>query len=465
MLGEIKKDKIKKLPFPKGNFFLGHYKELSSTNKHNHLEKWAIELGKMYQIKLPGQKFVVSSDPKLNQMILKSRPDLFRRLPKIDAVLREMGIVGVFNAEGEEWKKHRKLTAESLSLKNVKDFYPIIFEKSIKFLNKINLFSLENKKVDIQREFMFFSIEVTTALAFGYDMDIINEEHSVFQNHLEQIFKAVSQRVFSPIPIWQFYKRKKDKKLEESLFYIEKTIHNFIIHAKNKGLNKEDVTSKNSFLESLLQNKNSFTDKEIYGNVFTMLMAGEDSTSSSLSWILYHLSQHPEVIRKIREEAISVYNNQKLPQNYEDLKKLTYTHAVVQEVMRLQPTTTQVIVQSTQDCEIEGVFIPQKTNLILLNRIIQRDERYFEDAMKFIPERWNTKACPVSKHHYEVVKAFGDGPRLCPGMNLATVEMTVLISGICKEFDFRLHSSKNEVKERHEFIVYPENLFITFEKV
>lgn len=108
---------IKDLPSPKGHFILGHLPQFNVPNKHQVLERWVEECGDLFKINFVGKPFVVSANPELNSDILKMRPDGFRRFSKIDEILTEMGIVGVFNAEGDVWKRHRKPTSEALNLR------------------------------------------------------------------------------------------------------------------------------------------------------------------------------------------------------------------------------------------------------------------------------------------------------------------------------------------------------------
>ena len=455
---------LKNLPSPKGKLLLGHYPQFKTTTKHQFLEDSVAECGTLFKINLVGKEFLVSANPELNSSILKARPKTFRRLPKIDSVLQEMGVFGVFNAEGEDWKRHRQLTSESLTAKKVKGYYPTIIEKSERLVDKFLDYSASKKNIDIQRELMLYTIEVTTSITFGYQLEVINEKEEAFQQDLEQVFTMINGRTVAPLPIWRFYKQEKDKSLVQSLKNIEDVIYTVIAEAKQRLIDTPELNeSPSNFLEALLSESkgSTFTDKEIYGNVFTMLMAGEDSTSSSIAWVIYYLAQHPEIVKKVREEANTIYTNNVAPQSYQDFQTLKYANAVVQETIRLKPTTTQQIVQANEASVLHGVEIPKDTRLILLNRYAQLQEEHFYKASEFIPERWLKTGRPVIGNHTpDVVKGFGGGPRFCPGMNLAMAEMVSLVSMLCKQFDFNLTVAPEDVKERHAFIVYPENLFV-----
>ncbi len=461
--------KIKDLPSPKGAFLVGHLPQFNADNKHQVLERWVEECGDLFKINFVGKAFVVSANPTINTEILKLRPEKFRRFSKIDEILKEMGVVGVFNAEGDTWKRHRKITAEALNAKKVRENYDVIVNKTNRLLEKFKGYSQNNKQIDIQKELMAFTIDVTTAIAFGYELDTINNKADSFQQHLECIFPMINERITAPLPIWRVIKRKKDKELEQSIAAIEKIIYQFIEEARVRlDRNPELTSNPTNFLEALLSDDNDvdFTNEEIYGNIFTMLLAGEDTTSNSISWAIYFLSQNPKIVNKVREEANAVYGNFEVPQTNKELLKLKYTNAVVQEAIRLKPTTPQLYMEALESLIVENLFIPKHTKIILQTKVAQTKEMYFSNPNDFSPERWLKSECPMHQNHSpEMIKAFGGGPRFCPGMKLAINEMVILLSVLCKHFDFKMTVKPEDVKEQFSFTMYPENLFIQLSSI
>lgn len=119
----------------------------------------------------------------------------------------------------------------------------------------------------------------------------------------------IAKRISTPIPYWRFFKMKADKDLDASIKVIEEVINEYIEKAKNRIADVKDLSfhRPNDFIEALLleeENSNSkFSDEEVYGNVFTILIAGEDTTSNTLSWVLYYLAQKTDLVAKLKEEA------------------------------------------------------------------------------------------------------------------------------------------------------------------
>lgn len=462
---EVEVQTIDTLPSPKGAFILGHLPEFNVENKHQVLEEWVEETGDIFKINFLGKPLIVSADHDLNKKILKSRPDKFRRLGKITEVAEEMGVLGVFNAEGDTWKKHRKLTSEALNLKNVKAFFPIIQQITDRLLNKLTRLGNQNERIDVQREMMRYTVDITTTIAFGYPMNTLDNDKDVIQDHLEKVFPMINERITAPFPIWRYFKRKKDRELDKALLGIEKTVKEFIVEAK-KRLEQHPEIKENptNFLEALLteqEKDNGLSDHEIYGNVFSILLAGEDTTSNSISWALYYLGQHPEMVQKIRKESQEVYGDLPYPTSYDALNQLLYTEAVAMETLRLKPVAPNMYLQANEDVEVNGLFIKKDTPLIFQMKVPQTDEKNFAHPESFLPERWSKSGCPFSgAHNPDVIGVFGAGTRYCPGKNLAMKEMVMALSMICKNFDVQLDVEPDQVKEIFAFSMYPENLWV-----
>ena len=458
---------INDLPQPKGKPILGNLAEFKAGNKPTVLENWSKSTGSLFKISLMGKKFVVSTDPDFNIQLYKSRPDKFRRFGKIDEVMEEMGIKGVFNAEGEQWKVHRKLTAEALNARNVLGFFPTIQEVTQRLFNRWNHKTNSSPVVDVQKEMMRFTVDITTKIAFGYDTHSLEDEENRIQQHLEKIFPTINKRITSPIPFWRILKSKEDKALDTSLKSLEKTIGEFIQKARHEIVVQPELKSQpENFLQALLaeqEKTRAISDKEIYGNVFTLLLAGEDTTSNSISWALFYLMQHPHMYLKLREEADAVLAGNTVIQNVELLSELKYAEAIAMETLRIKPVTPTLFLESLEDQVINGLQLKKGVTIMMQSKVAQTSDVHFTEAETFMPERWLAGAdMPI--HNIDVFRTFGAGPRFCPGKTLALHEMKMALSMIAKNFDLRLAVPISEVKERFAFTMFPENLMLEITK-
>ncbi|NME72291.1 cytochrome P450 [Flammeovirga aprica] len=459
---------INNLKGPKGIPFIGNLLQINKEKLHQNLEQWAKKYGDFYKINFPGLKIVVVSNPYYVNEILNNRPNKFRRLSKMKKVLEEMGFYGTLSSEGEEWKKHRKVTQQALSHKNVENYFPLILKIGNRleefWANKFN----GNKYLDnyeISQDFMNATIDITTNLAFGCDLNTVYKQKEITQQHISKVVPKLNERIVSPFPLWRYIKTASDRDFDKSMKTIKDIISLFIENnIDNLKRFPERKKQPTNFLEALLvsqDKENPFSWEEIYGNIFTMLLTGEDTTANSLAWFSYYMATNKSIQYKIRNEIHEVLGEEFDIKEIGDTKKFKYLTATIKEVLRLKPVAPILYLQSNEDVILKDTLFPKNTFFITLLRYGGIDEKYFSKPNQIIPERWMQKEskCPFEgKHKEDVILTFGAGPRYCPGKYLAEIEMIVFIIKLIKNYEIELSVPEFEISEKFDFTMTPENL-------
>ncbi|MBB6461080.1 cytochrome P450 [Flammeovirga kamogawensis] len=460
---------------PKGIPVFGNLFQIEREQIHQYYEQWAKEYGEFFFVNFLGKKILISSNPQNNAYILKNRPSKFRRLSKMGEIIEEIGFYGVFTAENEKWVKHRKVTQQALSNKNVKSFFPKIVQVAERLENywDSNL-NEEVKEYNISSDFTRATVDVTTNLAFGYDMNTVENHENEIQDHIAKIFPKVNQRINSPLPIWRYLKSSSDKDLDGSMAALKVTIGEFIAKAENNL--KEDPSLKenpSNFIEALIASQDKedpFSWDEIFGNIYTMLLAGEDTTANSLSWLTYFIASDSKLQSKVYQEIEHVLGNKEQITSFEEVGEFKFLSAVLKEVLRLKPVSPSLYFQANEDVVVGDLLIPKDTFVLTQLRVGALSEDNFENASEFIPERWlsakdTSGGCPFTgKHKAEVAMPFGGGPRFCPGKFLSETEMILFAVTLLKKFELTLSVSKEEIKEKFAFTMSPENLSVNLKK-
>jgi cytochrome P450 len=450
----------KNLLGPKQIPLLGNIHQVTISNLHDDFEKWAREYGDVFKIALGPKKFTIVSKPEIIQQILKLRPTKFRRVAKLDYILRSDGVIGVFNSEGEDWKIHRRIVNKGLDLKHQQLYFPSMLITAERFYSKMLATSQSNKNYVIQDDLIRFTVDITSSLAFGFEMNTLEQKGGVIQDYMEKIFPMLFKRLNAPIPFYKVYKNKKDCEYDIAMREINKQVDLFIENGKERLKNNPELKENPSnFLDAILvaaEEEKVFNNQEIKGNLLTLLLAGEDTTAHSLAWAISFISKHPEIQKKLQEEADAVLGQENYLKEYAKSNDFPYTEAVINETLRLKSVAPLLIMEPLEDIVIDNYLFKKGAATTLITRFGAVNDTYFSDSKQFKPERWLEKVeskCPV--HNTDAYMPFGFGPRFCPGKNLAFLEMKLVLSMIAKNFTIEMVSPLDDIKEIMAFAMMP----------
>ncbi|KAI6040942.1 cytochrome P450 [Pisolithus marmoratus] len=196
--------------------------------------------------------------------------------------------------------------------------------------------------------------------------------------------------------------------------------------------------------------------EELTAEALTQLIAGSDTTSNSSCAISYYIALHPHVQEKLQKELDEAsVTEDDVVFTYEQVKRLSYLEAVINEGLRVHSTSSLGLPRVAPEggLTIRGVHFPEGTVLSVPTYTIHRDtQAWGEDANEFRPERW------FERDHVAMQKAFNPfsyGPRACVGRNLASMELLIIISSIFRRYHFVLTEPDKPLDTREGFLRKP----------
>jgi len=451
---------MKAIPGPKGSLITGNLSEIQFKHFHQYVKKHAKEYGSIFRLSFAHKPVIVLSDPEIIRSILKNRPDKFRRISSMQAVFSELGINGVFSSEGEQWKIQRQMMNQAFKSSQIKQYYPIVTETTERLCAVMSKLAIDQEGVDLQALLQRYTVDITSSLAFGYEVNSLNNDDSELQKMINIVFPMLSERIKAPFPYWRYFKLAKDKQLDQSIAFIKQQSEEFIQAAEKKISHGQAPAN---ILEAMIlardEEGNSFTQEQLISNILTLLLAGEDTTANTLSWIIHYLTEYPKYQEKIHSEISENLSKTDLtdPNSLDDFPFLT---AVIQEAMRLMPVAPFLYLENISAENIAGYQIPAGTMLIMLLSQTGHDETKFVEPENFKPERWINMSDESKKKHAKELMHFGGGARLCPGMQLSFVEMKYALISLFKQFVFSKSNTNKKVKDYFAFTVTPKNLMV-----
>jgi cytochrome P450 len=427
------------LPGPPALPLIGNLLQVDSQRIHLIAEEWSRQYGEYFRFSIPPRRFLVTSNPETIAAVLRDRPDGFQRGSRLTMVARELCFDGLFAANGERWRRQRPMVMSSFDPAHTKSFFPTLQRVTGRLARRWQRAAQGGTAIDLQADLMRYTVDVTTGLAFGADINTIESEGEVIQQHLDKVFPALFRRAFALFPYWHYFKLPADRELERHLAALRDAIAGFIAQARERiAREPQRREHPRNLIEAMIVARDAedsgLDDGDVAGNVMTMLLAGEDTTANSLAWMIYLLHKHPEAARRATEEARHVLVDAPLPDTYAQIGLLQYIEACANETMRLKPVAPINIAEAVHDTVVAGIEIAAGTLVMCLMRPAAVDERNFPNARAFDPGRWLGEGTPSLASAKRVVMPFGAGPRLCPGRYLAMVEMKMLIAMLLAGF-------------------------------
>jgi cytochrome P450 len=457
--------RIADLPGPKGRPLLGNVRDINVRPMHQVLEGWGREFGAMYRFRIMRKEFVVTADRDVIATLLRDRPDAMRRSSRTAEMLNEVGTRGLFTAEGEDWRRQRKLVMRALTPEVIHNFFPTLTMLTERLRARWDAAIAAGKPVDVLRDLKAYTLDVTIGLAMGQDINTLELKEHPLQRDIEFLFKLVAKRLTSPFAYWRvgLLKRADDHEATAAAARIQRAIFGFIAEArKNIERNPALRQKPSNMLEALIiardEPDSGLTDEAVVGNAITMVFAGEDTTSNTAAWLIDFLSMHPQAAARMAEEAGQVLGDGAVLSDYHLLDRLQYIDAATREAMRLKPVAPLMAAESNEDAVVGDLAVPAGTVIFLLLR--HASERGCELAQpeRFLPERWLEAAGGSGDDPGRKQFPFGGGPRFCPGRYLAMAEIKMAMSMLVKNFTLVREPGAPQAEERFTFTMTPDSL-------
>jgi cytochrome P450 len=226
----------------------------------------------------------------------------------------------------------------------------------------------------------------------------------------------------------------RNQRLRASIARLDDTVLRLIAErrrARNAGADdRGDVLS--ILLEAKDDDGTGLSDRNLRDEIMTLMLAGHETTANLLAWTWYLLAQHHDVRDRLEAELDAVLGGRDA--TYEDLPKLTYTAAILDEVLRLYPPAYVVGRMAVRPVQIGAAHLEPRDIVIISIRGIQRRAAYWDDPLAFRPARFLDRKQRTAPGYLP----WGGGPRVCIGNHFALVEAQLVLATWAQRFRFRL---------------------------
>ncbi len=374
----------------------------------------------LFRQQAPGAVIALGSEA--NHALL-SQPEVFHGLalegPQESAAFARL-VSGIFGMNGEQHRSQRRLLLPAFHRTYIEAAHQTIVELTAQALDTW----ASGQTLDVLPALQDLTLRMAASLLFGLaeGRDTVG---------LARRMSELQLRILSPW--WRIPLRMPGTpraRLVSLSDRIEAEIRGLVADCRRRA-----SSNPRSAIAILLQSQDDsgqgLREDELIGHSFALFFAGHETTTSALVWTLFLLSQHPTVLRALREEVQAVL--QGAPPRVDQLGQLPLLDRVIKESMRLLPPVPLLVRSVAKPTRLHGCDLAPGTEVILSIHHTHRQPDLYAQPDHFLPSRWEGKE--PSPYAY---LPFGAGPRKCLGAALATAELKIILAMLLQRVGFCL---------------------------
>ncbi|RDW85084.1 hypothetical protein BP6252_02674 [Coleophoma cylindrospora] len=419
-------------------------KAVNATITHKNLQGWqAFFAGSSrYTVEAvpAGQRVIFTADPENIKAILATQFTDYGKGEPFHRDWHDFLGDGIFVTDLDQWHASRQLFRPQFIKDRVSDLN--CFERHVQVLLDQVEKNGEGNELDMSDLFFRYTLDAATDFLLGRGVGSLENGDLKFAEAFGEVQRV--QNIIAragpmnwAVPRKTFHKGIKD---------INDFVNPYIEEALK--LTPEELSTKTKSEEgyTFLHAIASFTRdrKVLRDQLVTVLLAGRDTTASSLSWTIYELARNPQMVKKLRSEIISTIGLER-PPTYGDLKNMKYLQNVMQETLRLYPVVPFNVRLALKDTTLprgggpdglSPIGILKDTPIGYSTLVMQRrldlypDSPDFPDPLTFCPDRWLT----WQPKPWQYIP-FNGGPRICIGQQFALTEMGYTLVRMLQRFE------------------------------
>lgn len=334
------------------------------------------------------------------------------------------------------WQKAHNILMPAFSQNAMKGYHSMMVDIALQMVEKWARLNA-NESINVPEDMTKLTLDTIGLCGFNYRMNnFYKETMDPFVTHIINALEEIMLQT-SRLPIQNKLMWNTRRQYENDIQSMNSLVDKLIAERKESGDQGETDLLGLMLNAKDPETREKLSDENIRYQIITFLIAGHETTSGLLSFTLYLLLKHPEVLKKAYEEVDQILTSP-IP-TYKQVKELKYIRMILNESLRLYPPIPSIILSAKEDTVLGGKYaVKKKQPVAVLIPLLHKDkEAWGMDAEEFLPERFEDE----SKIPYDAYKPFGNGVRACLGMQFALHEATLAIGMILQRFKLMDHTN------------------------
>ncbi|KAL2341599.1 hypothetical protein Fmac_009539 [Flemingia macrophylla] len=379
----------------------------------------------MYKALMFGNPSIIVTTPETCRRVLTDDDRFTTGWPR--STIELIGKRSFISISYEEHKRLRRLTSSSINGMEALSLYLAYIEKTV--------------KISLEKWTTMGQIELLTEirkLTFKIIMHIfLSSESEPVMEALEREYTALNYGVRAMrinIPGFAYHKALKARK---NLVAIFQSIVDERRNIRKGYLPRKAKDMMDSLIDVEDDDGRKLSDEDIIDVMLMYLNAGHESSGHITMWAIYYLQKHPEYFHKAKVEQEEIIKKRPPTQKgltLKEIREMDFLYKVIDETMRVVTFSLVVFREAKCDVNINGYTIPKGWKALAWFRSVHLDPEIYPNPKEFNPYRWN------KEHKAGEFLPFGAGSRLCPGNDLAKMEIAVFLHHFLLTYRFEQHS-------------------------
>jgi cytochrome P450 len=394
----------------------------------------------------------VLKHPEYADHVLHGAVDKYRKSIEYELLRTVVGL-SLFTDEDESWRRHRMLLNPVLAKRHLSSVFELMLAPIERFVERLDDAPSDRAEIDMTAAMTELTLDVVGSALFGHEMaDLARRIGPDVTDALRAAERATRLLLVANPPVWlvRLVAGVIDRtpalpppigRIHQIMRTIDRMVWD-VIHDRQAHPSKaEDVLGL--LLSVRDEQGQPLPLRRVRDEAATFMLAGHETTANALSWMWYLLALNPEARERMLAEVDSVLGDRR--PSFEDVARLPWTAACVQEAMRVYSPAWVVPRLCVEDDVIGGHRIKRGSTVLIPINSIHHDERFWPDPEAFDPTRFLPEN--AKRYHRSAYLPFGGGRRVCIGKTFAMIEATLVTALMSRRFVYDLKPGHPVVPE------------------